>query len=239
MESLTVLYDNKSVNGFVADWGFSVLVETEDEMLLFDTGAKPEILKENGKKAQVQWESIDYVFISHNHWDHVGGLSLVLEKTLSPEIFIPEQDLEEFEETFGTSPVWVPVSTPTYLSNVFISTGVMATGMEKPSTEHSLLFNSSKGFILITGCSHPGILNVVKRSVEICGKRLFLVIGGFHLYKKSAEEIEKISLELKDFCEFVAPCHCTGELGIEIFKNTWKDRFVEAAAGVEIPLEEV
>ncbi len=238
MESITVLYDNRAVNGFTADWGFSALIETEEETLLFDTGAKSEVLKENGEKAGVDWQSIDFIFISHNHWDHTGGLPFVLQVTNQPELFVPETDLEYFEELTGEKAVCVPVNAPTYISDKFISTGIMPTGMESPAAEHSLIFKSKQGFILITGCSHPGIVEIAERATAICGEKLLLTLGGFHLYKKDATEIEEISQKLKNFTEYVAPCHCTGDLGIEIFKDNWKERFVEVKAGVEIPLQE-
>ena len=238
MESITILYDNKAVEGFTADWGFSALIETDEETLLFDTGAKPEILKENGEKAGVDWQSINFIFISHNHWDHTGGLPFILQVTNQPELVVPETDLEYFEELAGEKAICVPVNAPTYISEKFISTGIMATGMENPAAEHSLIFQSSKGFILITGCSHPGIVEIAERATTICGEKLLLTIGGFHLYKKDAAEIEEIAQQLKNFTEYVAPCHCTGDSGIEIFKTLWKERFVEAKAGVEIPLQE-
>ena len=239
MESITILYDNQAINNFTADWGFSALIETETENLLFDTGAKANILIENGQKADVNWQLIDFIFISHNHWDHTGGLPSVLESSSSPEVFIPETDLEYFEELVGERGVCVPVNAPTYISEKFISTGIMPTGLESPTAEHSLIFQSSQGFILITGCSHPGIVEIAERATTICGEKLLLTLGGFHLYKKQAKEIEEIAEKLKSFTEYVAPCHCTGEHGIEIFKKLWKERFIEAKAGVEIPLQEV
>jgi 7,8-dihydropterin-6-yl-methyl-4-(beta-D-ribofuranosyl)aminobenzene 5'-phosphate synthase len=109
--------------------------------------------------------------------------------------------------------------------------------MEKPAYEHSLVISTAEGFLLLTGCSHPGIVEIAKKAVTICGEELFLIVGGFHLYKSADERIIEVAEELKRFTRFVAPCHCTGEREIEIFKEIWKDRFVEAAAGVEIPLE--
>jgi len=237
MENLKILYDNTAVNGFAPDWGFSALVELSEETILFDTGAKPEVLAENMERFGVDPSEIDTVFISHNHWDHTGGLPYLLEKNGNFELFIPEPDCPEFEENLPESVVCVPISAPTYISERAISTGMMTTGMEKPAYEHSLIVSTAEGFLLLTGCSHPGIVEIAKKAVTICGEELFLIVGGFHLYKSSDEKIIEVAEELKRFTRFVAPCHCTGERGIELFKEIWKDRFVEVAAGVEIPLE--
>ncbi|WP_163329338.1 MBL fold metallo-hydrolase [Desulfurobacterium thermolithotrophum] len=234
MENLKILYDNRALSGYREDWGFAALIELSDETILFDTGAKPEVLAENLKKFGVNIEEVDVVFISHNHWDHIGGLPYILKKNKDFELFVPEPDCVEFEENLPESVVCVPITTPTYISERAVSTGIMETGIEKPSFEHSLIVSTAEGFVLLTGCSHPGIVEIAKKATEICGEELFLIVGGFHLYKSPDEKIIEVAEELKIFTRFVAPCHCTGERGIELFKEILKDRFVEAAAGVEI-----
>ncbi len=238
MEQLLILYDNRAIEGFQADWGFSTLIELEEETILFDTGAKPEILKQNMEAGDVDPAGIDKVFISHNHWDHVGGLSYILEANREFELYIPEINCFKIEEELPESVICVPVGTPTYISERALSSGVMPTGMDEPSEEQSLIVLSQLGPVLITGCSHPGIVDIARKAVSLVGEELFLTVGGFHLYKSTDEEIIEVSEELKKFTRFVAPCHCTGERGIEIFRETWKDRFVETMAGVEIPLME-
>lgn len=236
MENLKILYDNVALNGFVPDWGFSALVELTDSLILFDTGAKPEVLADNVKNFGVDISKVETVFISHNHWDHVGGLSYVVRENKEFELFIPESDCADFEEELPEGVICVPISAPTYISERAISTGEMPTGMEEPAYEQSMVVNTAKGYVLITGCSHPGIVNIAKRAVEICGEKLRLTVGGFHLYRSSDEAVEKVAEDLKQFTQFVAPCHCTGERGREIFKKLWENRFMEAAAGIEIPL---
>ncbi len=238
MEQLVILYDNRAVEGFKADWGFSLLVELEEESILFDTGAKPEVLKHNMEAAGVDPAEIGRVFISHNHWDHTGGLPSIIEVNREFELYIPETDCYKIEEELPESVICVPVVAPTYITERALSTGVMPTGMEEPAEEQSLIVFSQMGAVLITGCSHPGIVDIAKKAVSLIGEELFLAVGGFHLYNFSDEEIKEVSEELKKFTRFVAPCHCTGERGIEIFKENWGDRFVEAMAGVEIPLTE-
>ena len=77
---ITIIYDNTSFKkNLQADWGFSCLVEEKDSpRILFDTGANGRILLSNMEKLKIDPLSIEEVFISHLHWDHVGGLSELL-----------------------------------------------------------------------------------------------------------------------------------------------------------------
>lgn len=75
MIKITNIYDNiKCNNEFVKDWGFGCIIDHLDKRIIFDTGAKPEILEKNLKLAQIDPLSIDIIIISHKHWDHKGGL---------------------------------------------------------------------------------------------------------------------------------------------------------------------
>ena len=234
VESIRVLYDNRSKDGFVADWGFSAFIEADCGNILFDTGADATVLSRNMELFGISPNDVDAVFISHNHWDHTGGLKYIVSAKSDIEVFVPESDCEEFEEELPESSICVPISEPTYISECAVSTGVMNTGLEKPSHEQSLVLKTQEGSVLVVGCSHPGIVNIVRFAYELAGEKLFLVIGGFHLYKKSRSEVIQIAESLKEFVENVAPCHCTGEEAIGLFKEVWKDKFIEVVAGSEL-----
>lgn len=74
--------------------------------------------------------------------------------------------------------------------------------------------------ILITGCAHRGIVNIVNYAVEKFNKRIKTLIGGFHLYKSDPLKIEKVINNLGRFdIENIIPYHCTGDLAIKIIKE--------------------
>ena len=63
------------VNGKgVGEWGYSALVEVDGKKILFDTGARPETVLQNANEMGIDLSDVEDVFLSHNHWDHTGGL---------------------------------------------------------------------------------------------------------------------------------------------------------------------
>jgi 7,8-dihydropterin-6-yl-methyl-4-(beta-D-ribofuranosyl)aminobenzene 5'-phosphate synthase len=103
--------------------------------------------------------------------------------------------------------------------------------------EQSLILETPKGLVIITGCAHPGIVQIVAKAKDLLKKDIYMVVGGFHLIGTSTTRILEIIQKLKDFgVEKVAPSHCTGEKAISLFKKNWGKNFVEGGCGAVIPL---
>ena len=76
---ITIVYDNTTTrDDLIADWGFACYVETDGKRILFDTGGDGKILLHNMNNLGIDPREIETVFISHNHFDHIGGLSEIL-----------------------------------------------------------------------------------------------------------------------------------------------------------------
>ena len=89
--TLTILYDNNPFEeSCVSEWGFSCLVELEDKTILFDTGGDPEVFAHNIEALGVDVTEIDCVVLSHEHWDHVGGIDVVLDANPDVSVYLPE-----------------------------------------------------------------------------------------------------------------------------------------------------
>jgi 7,8-dihydropterin-6-yl-methyl-4-(beta-D-ribofuranosyl)aminobenzene 5'-phosphate synthase len=58
----------------VGEWGFAALVEADGQTVLFDTGARPDTVLKNARELGIDLSAVDTVILSHNHWDHTGGL---------------------------------------------------------------------------------------------------------------------------------------------------------------------
>jgi 7,8-dihydropterin-6-yl-methyl-4-(beta-D-ribofuranosyl)aminobenzene 5'-phosphate synthase len=91
-----------------------------------------------------------------------------------------------------------------------------------------------KGLVIVTGCSHAGIVNIVKHSVELTGEsRIAAILGGFHLLAASEERILKTAEELSRFdIDLVSAGHCTGFRAQVALSQTFKDRFKPLQTGM-------
>jgi 7,8-dihydropterin-6-yl-methyl-4-(beta-D-ribofuranosyl)aminobenzene 5'-phosphate synthase len=105
--------------------------------------------------------------------------------------------------------------------------------------ELSLAIKTDKGLVLVVGCSHPGIENIVSAAKAI-DPRIHLIVGGMHLVTTPDEEIRRIALALKDQLqvELVAPGHCTGEPAFAALAKEFGDRYLYAGLGTVISLGE-
>lgn len=90
--------------------------------------------------------------------------------------------------------------------------GVLETGEEDNNLDDTaLVYKSSKGLVIITGCSHSGVCNIIEYAKQICDEnKIHDVIGGFHLLKPNKKQLQgtlKYFETLK--ADVIHPCHCT------------------------------
>lgn len=103
--------------------------------------------------------------------------------------------------------------------------------------EVSLAFRTPNGLVVLAGCAHPGVENILAQAAAI-DPRLHMVAGGFHLVLTPREEVQRVADVLhRDLkVERVAPGHCTSELGFAVLLDRFGDRFVKAGLGAVIAL---
>jgi 7,8-dihydropterin-6-yl-methyl-4-(beta-D-ribofuranosyl)aminobenzene 5'-phosphate synthase len=92
--------------------------------------------------------------------------------------------------------------------------------------------------VVVTGCSHPGIVAIREKAKQLGGGRVLAVLGGFHLLNHSDEAVAGIVAHFQELgVERVGATHCTGEKAIAAFRNAYGARFIEMGAGrvVELP----
>jgi len=107
----------------------------------------------------------------------------------------------------------------------------------KELKELSLAVNTADGLVLVVGCAHSGIENILEAAKAI-NPRIRLITGGFHLVAASDEVIAKAVAAFKDTfkVENIAPGHCTGEPTFAALKRAYGDRYLYAGVGTSLPL---
>ena len=104
--------------------------------------------------------------------------------------------------------------------------------------EQSLVIKSPKGLIIITGCAHPGIVEIVKKAKELFQQDVYLVLGGFHLKDISEKAIKGILSDFRKMAVHSAgPSHCTGELARYLFKQEYGPFYVDVGVGKIIDID--
>ena len=179
------------------------------------------------EKMNIDPRSINKIFISHVHGDHLGGLQGFLEVNHNVTVYIPASFPDYVREMISKqSAEFIDFSEPGKISDFLYSTGELY----GPPKEQSLVINSKKGLIIMTGCSHPGIENIVKKFKEMFPlKKIYLAVGGFHRPPETAVKgLRTLGVEK------VAPSHCTGDQVIELFRKEYGDDFLEYGVGAII-----
>ncbi len=107
----------------------------------------------------------------------------------------------------------------------------------KELKELSLAINTADGIVLVVGCSHPGIENIVAEAAKV-NPRIHFIVGGFHLVAAQDPAIEKIAATLHDIykVDYLAPGHCTGEPTFAALQKTFGDHYLYAGLGTTLNL---
>jgi len=228
---LTVVYDNVPYRKELRkDWGFSCLVEGLDKTILFDTGRYDNLFMSNLSGLKIYPHRIDELFISHDHPDHIGGAMKFLGIRNGINVSLVKSFPSGFKkEVKKTGANVTEVYQPSIVSKNCLSTGELKNFVKN---EHSLVVLTNKGSIILTGCAHPNVIEIVKRTKMITNKEVLLLVGGFHLLMDSGSSIRRKALQLKELgVRHVAPSHCSGEEALKIFAEIYGDRFIKSGVG--------
>ncbi|HHE37619.1 MAG TPA: MBL fold metallo-hydrolase [Candidatus Cloacimonetes bacterium] len=218
---ITIVYDNTSIrNDLIADWGFSCFIEFNDRKILFDTGGNGRILLENLINLNIDPEKIDDVVISHPDFDHIGGLSHILDLNQKAVIHNP----------ISFRGIRYPNKVKYYRKPTEIYDNIFTTG-ELGKREQSLSINTEKGLVLIVGCGHPGVRRIIETLLEFTEiidsfsglGNIYAIIGGLHGFNE---------FEVLRNIEKVCPTHCTRH--IDKIERLFPEKFIKGGVGTII-----
>ena len=219
---MQIVFDNYNTNLTCQSlWGFSAYFE--EYKLLFDTGSNGRVLLKNMQELGVDVKDIEYMFITHSHWDHIGGIDSILELNPNIILFIPSSLSRHLINDLKTLAKEVIICTkkPRHLFDNLYTTGLLGEGMP----EQSLIIKDTETKV-ITGCGHFGIQNIVNLASEVINKQIDFAIGGFHLLNSSDEDILKSIRSLKKLgVTKVMPTHCSGDKAIQMYKESFKENY--------------
>lgn len=256
---LVVLSDSKAMDGFTSEHGLSFLIEVDQKKILFDTGASDLFLR-NAQNLEIDMDQVDTIVLSHGHWDHGNGLEYLNGKPLlcHPDCFVNRYRKQrnghlglslsrtEIENRYDLtlSRDQVQISQHLY----FLGEVPRINDFEAKATKYMLdggnedyIMDDSglacitgKGLVVISGCAHSGICNMVEHARKVTGiNRVEGVIGGFHLRAINDQTRKTIEYLKSTGIKRVYPSHCTTEPALERFYDAFGPNEVFAGSTIE------
>lgn len=230
---IKVLFDKESKNKKLrTGWGLSLLINGR---VLFDTGEDGARLMDNIRLLDVDINRIETVVISHEHWDHIGGLWALLDEKKGIKVYICGGFSDEFKAKVEKSG-GVPVEAKTLTEvnkNIFVTGEIEGEYKGCYMPEQALILKTADGISVITGCAHPGIIKMIKKAKSFFpGENIYSALGGFHLLDERGETIKNIAGEFRKLgVKKAGPTHCSGEETKRIFREEYGKDFIDIAVG--------
>ncbi|MBR6728397.1 MAG: MBL fold metallo-hydrolase [Clostridia bacterium] len=256
---ITVLTENTTCReGLVPEHGLSLYIETGAHKILFDMG-QSDLFLTHAKALGVEIAAVDVAVLSHGHYDHGGGLAAFLAANQKAPVYVNENafaphyrkdgsyigldpalaeherlrrvgECQEIDDTLSLFACNTRKK-PYGLDTAGLCMGAPAAlRPEDFCHEQYLLIREGEKTVLISGCSHKGILNIVDWFAPD------VLVGGFHLNKyatigEGAAALDRIAARLLEGNTRYYTCHCTGEPQYAYLKDRMEERLHYLSCG--------
>ena len=263
MMKWTVLSDNRSSDSRLStEHGLSILLQTERIKILLDTGASDVFIR-NAEQLGVDLSNVDYVFISHGHSDHAGGLRFFLEQNRQAKVIVsPDAMSGKFFSKRGNlhsiTADWPEIDDDRFI--LIDQTSEITEGIHviahipqnhpMPKGNQNLYVQDANGDynhddfrhelalyidgLLFTGCAHSGLENIL----SACPWPVHTVVGGFHLLDGQETEKEHAALAQRLKANYPITLfytsHCTGDNVFEVMKGVMGEQLQSFRCGTII-----
>lgn len=295
MKIVTLVENVVYKSGLSAEHGLSLYIEQGGHRILFDTGQSDRFLR-NAEALGIDIAAVEALVISHGHYDHAGGLEAFCRANSRAKIYVKEgffdpkynkdkkfigipyrqelfegrlQKTDSGQEIFPGVHILTKIPLvhewDTHFSNLFVMRGD-SLELDQFSDEQFLVFMEGEALVVISGCSHRGITNILSAAAEafpfgaargeVAGpavqktlseadktaearrRPLFkLVLGGFHLSGSDAATADRVIHTLDEFnIARLGCCHCTGVEHYARIKATFGERAFYGWTGTELEL---
>lgn len=263
---ITTLIENKPGTNpeLYYEHGLSFYIEAGKVRILFDTGQSGDFIK-NAKLLKVDLGKLDYVLLSHGHYDHSGGFKKFADKFKEPYKLIVGKDFfnnkyklieegaykyngnsfdEEFINENNISIKYIKDDMYYISENIMIFSNFNSSNdfeilnpkfrikhnekyiLDKFPDEIALAVKVNKGIVVIVGCSHVGIVNILETISKRINMPIYGVVGGTHLVDADDLRLNKtIDFFKENNIKVLRMSHCTGEKAIEKIKLQFGERF--------------
>lgn len=269
MRIITLMENTPGAPDCVHEHGLSLYIRTPRHRLVLDTGATG-AFADNAAALGIDLTTVDTVVLSHGHYDHAGGLLRMAELAPGAPIWIRQgagQDFYHGEKYIGMDKgilalpqvrfvqadlrldeelfLFGGITGRRYWPQSNLALRVMRNGVpvqDDFAHEQCLVVEADGRRVLLSGCAHNGILNILDRYTEIFGSDPDVVISGFHMKKgtdytpEEWQVIEDTARALLKRRSLFYTGHCTGRPAFERMKQIMGDRLLALHSGAELEL---
>ena len=259
----TVLSDNRSCDDSLeTEHGLSILLETDHHRILLDTGASDVFIR-NAEKMGIDLSTVDYVFISHGHSDHAGGLKLLMKINNKAQVIVSPNAIKgkffsKRRYLHSITTEWPEGNEDRFLmvdktceiaKGLHVIAHIRQTHPMPQGNLHLFVENAEGNYInddfrheqalytdglLFTGCAHSGLENIL----AACPFPVNTVVGGFHLLDdhETTEELAELAKRLTKAypnTQFYTS-HCTGDKVFAIRRAVMGEQLHAFSCGMTI-----